>query len=263
MAQGPRKYSVSPDPGESGKLNRTQVQVMIVSEVGELIAQLRPTLASLGYAKVAVATHTNQALDKMKERRFNLVFFDSRKGTSVHAEEIIKQVVRANAEEYAIAVSTQPQVDDLFGLLKLGARGYLVTPFTPDSVDTVIERAFVAPPFCDAIFEAADRNSALAAGVINNLDRLAAVMRHAREFFSAKKDSLIYSAELHASADLAAMFCENHDHNKLREAYFELCLRRGDGPATRIGRLRVQLKKEKEERMARLARPKQKTQSQQ
>ena len=218
--------------------------MLVIARNGNLSNQVRACLKNLGFSKLsAVGTHVG-GLDRMKSRNFQLAIFDA-VGTDMAASDFVREALTLDSKQVLIALSTQPQIDDVFGLLRAGARGYVVCPFTIDSLEMVIARADEGPPFSDTVLQAPDRNSALVGLILNNLYRLSVLMRQAREYPSALKEARRYQSALVESVDIAKMFCVDGNEEILRERIIEECLGRANTAASRLGRTRQKLQRER------------------
>ncbi len=201
-------------------------------------------LQTLGYSRViGVPSHMN-AVERIKERNFSLVLFDA-KPTDISAQDFVSQVVAVDQKVVLVALSANPRIDDVFSLLKLGARGFLAVPFTTDSVRQVIDNAFEGPQLSETILQALDRNAALAGLILNNLYRTSVLMRQAREIPGAARELRRAKTVFNESAELARLFCKGSDES-LRAHIVELCLNRAGQASSRLGRTRRRLKTQRE-----------------
>ncbi|HMO16876.1 MAG TPA: hypothetical protein PKA63_01270 [Oligoflexia bacterium] len=223
--------------------DRSHCAVLVVCQQGQMSGQIRQAIKSLGFTQIATASSHMQAIEKTKLRNFSHVLFDA-KPTDMPTFEFVRNMLEMDEKQILIAVSEQPKIDDVFGLLKIGSRGFIVPPFTTEMLETVIVQATEGPPLSDAVLNATDRNAAFTAIILNNLYRLSVAMRQAREFPTAARDVRIYSYGLRESVELAQLFCDGGD-DKLREKIIEGCLNRAQDAATRLGRLRKKLKKDR------------------
>lgn len=223
--------------------DRTSAQIMVVSPQGSTSGQIRQALKSIGYANVTSAPSHVQALNKSRVRNFTHVLFEA-KATDMPTFEFVSQMMELDENCAMIALSEQPRIDDVFGLLRQGAKGFIVPPFTVETLENVLHQSTEGPPLNEAVLSSPDRNAAFTSVVLNNLYRLTVAMRQAKEFPTAQREVKIYSYSLRESVELAQLFCEGGD-KELREKFIEGCLNRAQDAATRLGRLRKKLKKER------------------
>jgi DNA-binding NtrC family response regulator len=200
---------------------------------------MRTALKSLGYGGIADAPTHNAALEKFNDRKFTHVIFDAKR-TNYPMRDWLTKVFEIDHDIVAIPSSANPSVDDVFDLLVVGAKGYLVKPFTMDTVEQAILMATKGEPIAEAVLNAKDRNEALVAIMMSSLDRLATTFRQAQQFETAKRELPRMMAGLRRSAELAHTFAKGGEEGLL-EALEKFCIERSKGPATRLGRLRKRL----------------------
>lgn len=223
--------------------DRAKFPVLVVSAKSLVNAQLRQTLKTLGFSQVSsVASHV-QGLERVRTRNFTHFLFDA-KDSDMPSIEFVKQVMELEKEAIMIAVSEEPKIDDVFSLLRAGARSFLVPPLSADTIENILVLATDGARLSDAVLNAPDRNAAFVAVILNNLYRLSVAMRQAREFQSAQRDVKIYGYSLRESVEMAQIFCEGPE-TALREKIIEGCMNRAKDASTRLGRLRKKLKKER------------------
>jgi two-component system chemotaxis response regulator CheY len=200
---------------------------------------MRTMLKALGYQTVADSPNHLASLDKFEGRKFSHVIFDAKKGNCPMKEWLAK-VLEVAPEIIAIPASANPSVDDVFDLLLAGAKGYLVKPFTRDSLDLSVTLATKGEPIPEIVRQARDRNEALVAVMMSSLDRLATVQRHAKQFDTALREIPRAEAAFRRASDLALMFAKGGEDG-LITALERFCVDKSRGPATRLGRLRKRL----------------------
>jgi DNA-binding NarL/FixJ family response regulator len=157
------------------------------------------------------------------------------------AKEFLQKVLQSFPQMVCIPSSYEPNVDDVFDLLIIGAKGYLCKPFTADTLECAIISATKGEPMSPAVLNAKDRNEALVAIVMSSLDKAATVLRQAQQFETARREIPKSMAALQRSAELAKTFAKGGE-TALMEALEKFCIERSKGPATRLGRLRQRLK---------------------
>jgi DNA-binding NarL/FixJ family response regulator len=222
-------------PGE-----RSRASILIVdSDAGDR-NNMRTCIKSLGFGGISDAPNHGAALEKMNERRYTHVIFEAKK-SNMPAKEFLSKVFEGNSDIIALPSSSEPNVDDVFDLLILGAKGYLVKPFTIDTVDQAILSATKGEPISDAVLHAKDRNEALVAILLSSLDKAALLQRQSEKFETAKRELPRALAVMRRSADLAKTFAKGGEM-ALLEAMERFCIDRSQGPASRLGRLRKKLK---------------------
>lgn len=224
--------------------DRGRLPVLVVFASTTAVAQMKTVLNSLGFIKQTVAQTHVKALERIRQRNFHLVVFDA-KGTDMPAMEFAKAAIGLDSNMLILPVSKEPGVDDVFGMLKIGAKGFIVDPFTADSVERELERAHHGPPLSMAVLEAKDRNAALVSMILHALYRLCHLMQLARRYQKAERDRDEQRQAFIDSVELANLFCDGGPE-VLREAIVEACIKRANVAATRLGRTRRKLRTKRE-----------------
>ncbi|MCB0321769.1 MAG: response regulator, partial [Bdellovibrionales bacterium] len=116
---------------------RQKSAVLILDAESNIRLALRQSLIGLGYGTVSDAADQSQALQKIEERHFTHLLFDARQNRPA-AKEFLHRVFEMDEELIVIATSYEPTVDDVFDLLICGCRGYLMKPFTTQSLDDAL-----------------------------------------------------------------------------------------------------------------------------
>ena len=202
---------------------------------------LRESMNELGFPVIAQATNHKSSLDKFEGRKFTHIIFDATKD-NYPIQEWFSEIIDIDPNITAIPTSANPKTDDVFELLVLGARGYLVKPFTRETVHAAVSLASKGEPIPDIVKSAKDRNEALVAMMMSSLDRLATVQRQARQFQTAQRELAKAEACLRQASELAHIFAKDGEEGLL-EALERFCVNKCRGPATRLGRLRKRLSK--------------------
>lgn len=223
--------------------DRGHFSVLVVSARGATSSQIRQAMKTLGFSQISSSPSHLNALERIKTRPFTHVIFEA-KSTDMPALEFVEQIIDYESEAIMIAISEEPRIDDVFGLLRAGARGFLVPPFNTETLEEVLVGATEGPPLSDAVLNAPDRNGAFTAVILNSLYRLSVSMRQAREFKSAERDVKNYNYQLRESVELAQLFCDGNEAD-LRDKLVEGCINRAKDASTRLGRLRKRLKKDR------------------
>jgi DNA-binding NarL/FixJ family response regulator len=218
---------------------RQRAAILIVEPDNQERHNFRQTLKALGYGNIGDAPNHSTALERMGERKFTHVLFDAKKST-MPPSEFLTKIFELDDSIVAMPSSANPNVDDVFGLLVLGAKGYVCKPFTVDTLDMAIIQATKGEPMADAVLKAKDRNEALVAIMMSSLDKAATIMRQANQFETAKREIPKAIARLKRSAELAKTFAKDGEEGLLL-AMETFCIERSKGPASKLGRLRKRL----------------------
>ena len=218
---------------------RNEATVLVIDPDPMTRSNFRTCLKSLGYGGISDVANHMAAFEKLEQRKFSHIVFDAKK-TNMPPKDFLKKLLEMDNTVIAIPSSFEPNVDDVFEMLIMGARGFLVKPFTIDTVELAIVMASKGDPLPDAVLHAKDRNEALVAILMSSLDKTATILRQAYQFDTAKREIPRAFGSLKRSADLAKTFAKGGDEG-LIEAIENFCIERSKGPATRLGRLRKRL----------------------
>jgi two-component system chemotaxis response regulator CheY len=218
---------------------RAATNILLVEPEPSDRSLLRATLKGLGYPVIVESPNHLASLDKFEGRKFSHIIFDAKKG-NCPMHEWFTQVMEIAPNIIAIPTSANPSVDEVFELLMMGAKGYLVKPFTRDSLELSIALATKCEPIPDIVKRARDRNEALVALMMTSLDRLATVQRQSKQFETALLELPKAEAAFRRASDLALMFAKGGEDGLVRTLE-RFCVEKSRGPATRLGRLRKRL----------------------
>lgn len=221
------------------KAERATSSILVVEPEPTDRNLLRTTLKGLGFTAIAESPNHLASLEKFEGRKFTHIIFDAKKG-NYPMKDWFSQVMDIAPNIIAIPTSLNPSVDDVFELLLLGAKGYLVKPFTRDTLDLSVVMATKGEPIADCVRQAKDRNEALVAIMMASLDRLATVQRQAKQFETARRELPRAQAALRRAQDLAITFAKGGEDG-LVNTLERFCVEKCRGPATRLGRLRKRL----------------------
>lgn len=230
-------HTTAPDFSDA---ERRLVSILIVEPQKGLRQHLRQILRNLGFANMAEAPDHATALTKLEQRGFTHVIFEAKR-SNMPAAEFLSKALDLDERLITIPSSSSPSIDDVFGLLTAGARGYIVKPFNEEAVDDSITMATKGEPISECILHAKDRNEALASLMLTSLDKVATVLRQSNEFETARRELPQRLAVFRRSTDIARTFANGGDA-ELVEAIARFCEERSNGPATRLGRVREKLR---------------------
>jgi DNA-binding NarL/FixJ family response regulator len=228
---------------EMSPRERSSTDFLVVEPDPESRDQMRSALRANGYTNMYHAADHMQAYNVLMERNFTHTMF-STTVTNMPVTEYVEKVISTNPGIVAIAASYEPSADDVFELLRLGARGLIVKPYTIDSMESSILMATKGDRLAEAVLQARDRNEAFSALVAANLDKLADAQRQGQTIASAKREIERLKANFEASAEMARMFAKDGEE-VLRERMVDFFIELSSGPASRLGRLRHKLRKKR------------------
>ncbi len=223
--------------------DRKKTHVLLVESDAQIRQTMRQSLHGLAYENISEAADHAAAIQKFEERHVTHVIFEA-KQTKIPAKEFLRRAFEMDPKLIAIPTSYEPTIDDVFDLLIMGAKGYVVKPFTAESLDDAIIMATKGEPISDSILNAKNRNEALSALVLSAVDKLATILRQAKKFDTAKHEVPAKVMTLKRSVDIARTFAKGGPV-VLRDTLVDMLIDRSEGPATRLGRYRQRLEKRK------------------
>jgi len=197
-------------------------------------------IQSLRFGSVSVTDSFANALERFRERRFTHVLF-STADNSMPGPAFVANLLENDPRVIAVPCSRDPRTEEVFELLQVGARGFIVKPFTPEMLDIGISHATNGEPISDVVLQAKDRNEAFAALIAGCLDRLAVALRQGRQYEGARREAARLKEVLQNTIRLSHMFCQGGPERFSRDLE-TFMLKIGGGPASRLGRLRRKLK---------------------
>ena len=139
------KETASPQAGDLDTLlsvtpeDKASVQILVADDERTLRESCATVLEHEGY-KVAVCGHGEEALDKLKHGRFDIVLADLYLAP-VTGMDLLHAALEANRETIVIVITGNPSVASSVGALRAGAWDYLPKPFSATHLQILIGRA--------------------------------------------------------------------------------------------------------------------------
>lgn len=226
---------------------RLSASILVVDSDNAVRNSVRQALVSLGFHEIFDASDPQNALEKMEDHSFTHVIFDA-KGGKISAREFLLSLLEKDASVIALPSSYEPTADDVFSLLIVGAKGFVVKPFTAGSLDEAICWATKGDPITESIRHSRGRNEALAAVIFAALDKLTNVIRQSRKFETAKLEIPRRFAQLRRAVDLARTFSKGGDP-QLRQALIDLATERSETSKPQVNITRKKIRRRLSEKM--------------
>lgn len=155
------------------------MSVLIVCKKGEISSQLRSVLLGIGFNSVNSASGYVNGLVYAKENDISLVFFDAETpdGSELTATQFVENLRKLRKNSIPVAVSIKGTGDSLFTLLKAGAKGFLLPPFTPGAVEEVFVAVQSGMQLSEDVLNAEDRNKKFAELIQEQLDKVSEIVK--------------------------------------------------------------------------------------
>jgi len=217
-------------------IERSNASILIVESDSTERNNMRACLQSLGFGELSDAANHVSALEKIDQRRFTHVIFNA-VATNMPVTEFVMKSLECWPKLILIPMSFEPEADNVFDMLIAGARGFLVKPFNPASIDESIVNATKGERLAECVLKAEDRNSALAAILMQSLDNAALTIKQSAQFETAQREVSGKVANMYRIFDLVRTFSKGGVNGYL-DALQKFCINRSSEPASQLGRLR-------------------------
>lgn len=127
---------------------RKALELLVVEDRQVMLKIMRRLLVQLGYARIDEAANGLQALERIREKRYDLILSDwNMDGMS--GFDLLK-ILRAQPETQAvplILVTAEAKRENILAARAAGASGYLVKPFKLDVFEKTIDHVLAANGF--------------------------------------------------------------------------------------------------------------------
>lgn len=219
------------------------LEVLIVDPDMNRGTFVKEILVRIGFRSIALKQDHLKALEDIQNRPLKIVLF-STAPSSISSLEFSQKMMSIDPSIVALPMSFEPGIDDVFNMLRLGCLGYIVLPPTQSSIESSILMALKGTPLSEALLNAPDLNLAFAAIIAGNLDKYAAVEKQ-RLHLHEPREFLRCKHQFKVSIDTGSLFAHG-GATALRDSMIEFFINLAEGPASRLGRLRQQLKKHRD-----------------
>ena len=131
--------------------NKSELELLIVEDRAVMIEIERRLLAELGYTTVDTAANGAEALERMRNKQYDLILSDWNMD-KMSGYQLLKRVrsLPRTADIPFILVTAEAKPENILAAKAAGANGYLLKPFKIDGLQRVVEgvlmkSGFVAP----------------------------------------------------------------------------------------------------------------------
>lgn len=114
-------------------------RILIVDDELLIRTFLAETLKRKGY-DVTTAEGGKSAFPLLKEQSYDLVITDM-KMADVNGLEILRHVKKVSPQTVVVVITAFGTIENAVEAMRLGAFNYLIKPFSPETIETVIDRA--------------------------------------------------------------------------------------------------------------------------
>jgi hypothetical protein len=204
---------------------RHTMGVLVAGIKGQSSSQLRQALMQIGFNEIIVSPSFAAALAEVKSKPISLVFFDGEapKTSDVTSTQFAEICCKLKKDIYTIAVCNDASGDKMFGLLKVGTKGFLLPPFIPGAIEDVFLRIQSGIEMSKDVLTAEDRNAKFAEIIYDQLNKTVEILAEAKKNLNIKSTEKITSP-LQEFVRMAKFFCEQSESalvNKIHEHFIE------------------------------------------
>lgn len=162
---------------------RHLIEVRLVSPKGTLNSQIRTALMQIGFNKISLSNSYLDALTESKSTTPAIVFFDGENpdSSNVPAQKFVGEMTKIGRSPALIAFFVKPSGQKLFELLKCGAKGFLLAPFTAGAIEEAFERVQQGFTVSDDVLAANTPQEAFARIIYHHLNILATDVKPRRK----------------------------------------------------------------------------------
>lgn len=112
---------------------------LIVDDVSDMRSLLRTTLLDLGVKAVEEAADGDQALAIYQQSAIDIVFLDINM-PGVSGLELLQELMRLNEQAHVVMVSGDSSITNVKTSIGLGAKGFVVKPYSVDKIQEALNR---------------------------------------------------------------------------------------------------------------------------
>lgn len=129
-------------------ISKQDLNVLIVEDREVMLKIIRRLLVQLGYAKIDDATNGLQALERLRENRYDLILSDWNMD-SMSGFELLKRVrsLPRTRDIPFILVTAEAKPENILAAKAAGANGYLLKPFKLDALEMTLDNVLAKIAF--------------------------------------------------------------------------------------------------------------------
>lgn len=113
--------------------------VLIVDDVHDMRSLLKTTLYKLDVHEIEEASSGQKALELYYQQGHDLVFLDINL-PDMSGIEVLEKILDRNRRAHVIMVSGEASADNVRSSLGVGARGFVVKPYSPSKIKNALDR---------------------------------------------------------------------------------------------------------------------------
>lgn len=228
------------------KEERDKSVILLIESEPEELQGMKDALVSLNFPVVIPVKDHRTGLQMLYDTAVTHVIMNT-SSSAIDTREFVEDLIRIDKKLIILPSTYSIQDDDIFDFFCRGARGVIVKPCSAATMDQAIGIATHHPGFSEALLKAPDRNRALSRLLVDEVDASA---RAYRDYLNNRADESYFSNAVRRLATVCA-FSQTFARGgiyRLLDAAVDIFIEISHGPATRLGRLRQRLSKQRDQR---------------
>lgn len=119
--------------------NLNTLSYLIVDDVSSVREFLRQSLMHLGAEDIVEAANATKALESFSKNLPDVVFLDIEL-PDMDGQEVLKQIKTIKNNAFVVMISAHSTVDNVKESISNGASGFIVKPFSPKKITTILNK---------------------------------------------------------------------------------------------------------------------------
>ncbi|MFN8390183.1 MAG: response regulator [Bdellovibrionota bacterium] len=217
----------------------SRYKAIVVGTNKAAVTSLRSALKSIGIQSVTPYPSLTEAVEAGQSTSTTHIIFEARL-SDMPGVDFVRAVIASNPKCTLIAMTENPGPDNVFELLRAGARGFLIMPTTLSGVESVLVAATSGPPISETILRAEDRNEAFVTLALNLFFRARSSRKEMRTAATAAQMYQRSLLALGATMMTAKMFAEGGEE-RLQEKMVDVLVKKASAEKSRLSEVRKNL----------------------
>ncbi|MCG8487897.1 MAG: response regulator [Chromatiales bacterium] len=171
---------------------------LVVDDFGDMRSMIKNMLMACGVREIRLARNGNEAIEKLKEERFDVVLCDYNLGQGRDGQQVLEEAKHRNLlglGSVFVMVTAENTRDMVMGAVEYEPDSYLTKPFNKDFLKTRLEKLIAKKQNLLQIEEAVEkRNYTQAVQILD--EKIAAKPANCNELRKIKGDILVNSEKL-------------------------------------------------------------------
>lgn len=119
------------------------ISVLIVDDVANMRGFLTSSLRSIEVLNIRDASNANDGMKKYEEKRPDIMFLDLDM-PDIGGMSVLRSLKQKDPSAFIVIVSGESKIDNVKEALKLGAKGFVVKPYSMQKIVAMLEKALDA-----------------------------------------------------------------------------------------------------------------------